>query len=258
MAAETHHSKGKVPRQKRTPEGVPEDSAAVTEGERAGCQGVEGAWGYLQRDSSGERKRTLDCSPDCLAQSTKIVAHGSCLEEGPTLARERREPARQPRTKGSWVRGCPRELPTGGRRRIKKWTETGGELAASPASQTRACPQRQPPSGTHPVRLDFAEGGETTRELSNELSRGSEGPSPPTQAEVKDPAPAARELLRRAWPNAGPMEEDLAVETDSGPVHPAENGFLYTRAREPFEGLCRVHARRAHEPYEGLCRVHAR
>ena len=85
MAAETHHSKGKVPRQKRTPEGVPEDSAAVTEGEKAGCQGVDGAWGYPQRDCRGERKRTLDCSPDCSAQSTKIVAHGSGLEEGPTL-----------------------------------------------------------------------------------------------------------------------------------------------------------------------------
>ena len=258
MAAETHHSKGKVPRQKRTPEGVPEDSAAVTEGERAGCQGVEGAWGYLQRDSRGERKRTLDCSPDCSAQNTKIVAHGSGLEEGPTLARERREPASRLRTKGSWVRGCPRELPTGGRQRNKKWTETGGELAASPASQTRACPERQPPSGNHPARLDhLAEGGETTRELSHELSCGSEGPSPPTQAEVKDPASAARELLRRAWPNAGPMEEDLAVETDSGPVRPAENGFLYARAREPMRAcVACTQDEHAREPFEGLRRAH--
>ena len=119
---------------------------------------------------------------------------------------------------GSWL---PARAPHRGMPADRETDMNGRELAAPPASQTRACPKGQPPSGIHPVRLVLAEGGETTRELSHELSCGSEGPSPPTQAEGKHPDSAAQELLRRAWPNAGPMEEDLAVETDFGPVRPA-------------------------------------
>jgi hypothetical protein len=98
---------------------------------------------------------------------------------------------------------------------------TGEELAASAASQTEPARRGSPPPGAFPARLDLAEGGETTREERNAFSRGSEGPSPTTHAEVKDPASAARELLRRAWPDAEPMEGDLSEDADSGPVRPA-------------------------------------
>ena len=92
-------------------------------------------------------------------------------------------PARAPH------RGTPAEQEMDGLR-------TGEELAASAASQTEPARRGSPPPGAYPARLDLAEGGETTREERNAFSRGSEGPSPTTHAEVKDPASAARELLK--------------------------------------------------------------